>query len=106
MARLTLVTLSTSYRYQSSSMLEHYATTVSAIRVYLFLFQTWRNSNRQLIGMFSAASNVTGLLVDVDDVTSILHEYGALSFWDYATAAPYVKVDMNPMSKGYFLHFS
>ena len=79
MARLTLVTLSTSYRYQSSSMLEHYATTVSAIRVYLFLFQTWRNSNRQLIGMFSAASNVTGLLVDVDDVTSILHEYGARS---------------------------
>jgi hypothetical protein len=33
-----------------------------------------------------------------DDVsiTALLHKYGALSFWDYAAAAPYVKIDMNP----------
>ena len=33
-----------------------------------------------------------------DDVsiTALLHKYGALAFWDYAAAAPYVKIDMNP----------
>ena len=30
----------------------------------------------------------------------MLHKYGALSFWDYATAAPYVVVDMNPKPPG------
>ena len=29
-------------------------------------------------------------------ITALLHKYGALSFWDYAAAAPYVKIDMNP----------
>ena len=52
------------------------------------------------IGSFSAASNVTGVLADVDAVTATLHRGGALAFWDYATAAPYVKVDMNPVLPG------
>ena len=25
-----------------------------------------------------------------------MHKYDGLAFWDYATAAPYVKIDMNP----------
>ena len=45
------------------------------------------------IGSFSAASNVTGIRTDVDAVTRLLHEYGALSFWDYAAAGPYVAID-------------
>lgn len=52
------------------------------------------------IGAFSAASNVTGLLTDVESVSIILHRYGALAFFDYATAAPYVKIDMNPVISG------
>ncbi|CAM9366258.1 unnamed protein product [Ascophyllum nodosum] len=48
------------------------------------------------IGSFAAASNLTGALEDTDIITEILHRGGALSFWDYATAAPYVKIDMNP----------
>ena len=44
------------------------------------------------IGAFTAASNITGLCADVDAVTALLHEYGALAFWDYATAGPYLKV--------------
>jgi selenocysteine lyase/cysteine desulfurase len=48
------------------------------------------------IGSFSAASNVTGIMSDTDSITSILHHRGALAFWDYATAAPYVKINMNP----------
>ncbi len=46
------------------------------------------------IGSFSAASNVTGILTDVPAVATLLHEHGALSFWDYAAAAPYVGIDM------------
>ena len=29
-------------------------------------------------------------------MTALLHKYGALAFWDYASAAPYVNIDMNP----------
>lgn len=43
-------------------------------------------SDRTLIGCFSAASNITGLLADDVATTLLLHQYGALAFWDYATA--------------------
>ena len=43
-----------------------------------------KTSGRKLIGCFSAVSNITGLLFNVDDITSTLHEFGALAFWDYA----------------------
>ena len=39
---------------------------------------------------------MTGTLENVDEVTILLHEYGALAFWDYASAGPHVKVEMNP----------
>jgi selenocysteine lyase/cysteine desulfurase len=42
------------------------------------------------IGSFSAASNITGRLFDTDSIASLLHKHGALAFFDYATAAPYV----------------
>ena len=50
------------------------------------------------IGSFSAASNVTGIRTDVDAATELLHQHDALAFWDYAAAAPYVKLEMNPQS--------
>lgn len=53
-------------------------------------------SGRAKIGTFSAASNVTGKLSDVNRIAAILHQHGAHAFFDYATAAPYVKIDMNP----------
>jgi selenocysteine lyase/cysteine desulfurase len=49
-----------------------------------------------LIGSFSAASNVTGILTDTDAVTRLLHSRGALAFWDYAAAGPYVAIEMHP----------
>jgi selenocysteine lyase/cysteine desulfurase len=56
-----------------------------------------RHAGRPLrIGSFSAASNVTGILTDTRAVARLLHEHGALSFWDFAAAAPYVAIDMNP----------
>jgi selenocysteine lyase/cysteine desulfurase len=57
-----------------------------------------RHRHRPLrIGSFSAASNVTGMVTDVDAVSALLHRHGALSCWDYAAAGPYLPIDMNPM---------
>ncbi|MFL6172615.1 MAG: aminotransferase class V-fold PLP-dependent enzyme, partial [Marmoricola sp.] len=47
------------------------------------------------IGSFSAASNVTGILSDTAAISSLLHRHGALSFWDFAAAGPYVGMRMN-----------
>jgi selenocysteine lyase/cysteine desulfurase len=56
-----------------------------------------RYADRPLrIGSFSAASNVTGIVTDTHRVSALLHRYGALSFWDFAAAAPYVTIEMNP----------
>jgi selenocysteine lyase/cysteine desulfurase len=48
-----------------------------------------------LIGSFSAASNVTGILSDACGISRLLHRHGALAFWDYAAAGPYVDIHMN-----------
>jgi selenocysteine lyase/cysteine desulfurase len=67
----------------------------------------WRDLDRQLalpevasraskLGTFSAASNVTGILNDVDALAEVMHAHGGRAFFDYAAAAPYVKIDMHP----------
>jgi selenocysteine lyase/cysteine desulfurase len=48
------------------------------------------------IGSFSAASNVTGIVSDTCAIADLLHRHGALSFWDFACAAPYVDIDVKP----------
>ena len=54
-----------------------------------------RHADRALkIGSFSAASNVSGIITDVDRTARLLHAHGALSFWDYAAAGPYLPIDM------------
>jgi selenocysteine lyase/cysteine desulfurase len=47
------------------------------------------------IGSFSAASNVTGIMTNHREVCALLHRHGALSFWDFAAAAPYVPIHMD-----------
>ncbi|MBL1435981.1 MAG: aminotransferase class V-fold PLP-dependent enzyme [Rhodobacteraceae bacterium] len=47
-----------------------------------------------LIGSFSAASNVTGILTDVGPVSRLVKAYGGVSVWDYAGGAPYLSIDM------------
>ena len=60
-----------------------------------------KNKYNLLIGSFTAASNVSGIIAPIDEITLLLHKYGALSFWDYATAGPYLDINMtnkdNPM---------
>lgn len=50
---------------------------------------------RLKIGSFSAASNVTGIISDHRAIARLLHRHGALSFWDFAAAGPYLDVRMN-----------
>ena len=52
------------------------------------------------IGSFSAASNVTGIVSDTRAIAALLHRHGALSFWDFAAAGPYVQIDMDPGGDG------
>jgi selenocysteine lyase/cysteine desulfurase len=57
--------------------------------------QLGRHAGRPLVvGSFSAASNVTGILTDADRVAALLHRHGALSVWDYSAAAPYLPIRM------------
>jgi len=53
------------------------------------------------IASFSAASNVTGIVSDTHALSQLLHEHGALAFWDFAAAAPYIDIDMNPRCDGH-----
>jgi len=52
------------------------------------------------IGSFSAASNVSGMLSPVREITRLLHRYDAIACFDYAACAPYVPIDMNPPDDG------
>jgi selenocysteine lyase/cysteine desulfurase len=59
-----------------------------------------RYADRPLkMGSFSAASNVTGIVSDTEGIAALLHDHGALSFWDCAAAAPYVSINMAPRTK-------
>jgi selenocysteine lyase/cysteine desulfurase len=53
-----------------------------------------------LIGSFSAASNVTGIISDTQAISRLLHAHGALSFWDFAASAPYVEIEMGTSAGG------
>ena len=69
---------------------------ISELEHYLNLPKYNSNSGRLRIGAFSSVSNVTGLIANVDKLAIVLHKYGALAFFDYASGAPYLKMDMNP----------
>lgn len=53
-------------------------------------------AGRLVVGAFSAASNVTGILTDVVAVTRLLKAHGALAVWDYAGGGPYLPIAMQP----------
>lgn len=52
------------------------------------------------IGSFSAGSNVTGIKSDVPGLSAVLHQHGALAFFDYAAAGPYVSIDVGSKRSG------
>lgn len=56
--------------------------------------EIYRN-NYIKIGSFTASSNITGLLLDVDKISIIMHEANGFAFFDYASGAPYLQIDVN-----------
>jgi len=55
----------------------------------------YQKENRLKIGAFSAGSNITGTLFDVDRIALICHQHEALAVFDYAAVAPYVNINTN-----------
>ena len=54
------------------------------------------------IGSFTASSNITGLLLDVDYISSLMHIANGFAIFDYASAAPYLQIDLNdPLPDNY-----
>ncbi|KAI9334890.1 pyridoxal phosphate-dependent transferase [Obelidium mucronatum] len=49
-----------------------------------------------LIGSFTAASNIVGILQPVHKIARLMHKYNGLALFDYACAAPYVAIEMSP----------
>ena len=47
------------------------------------------------IGSFTAASNITGLLLDIDAFAIEMHKNGGFAFFDYASGAPYLQINVN-----------
>ncbi len=67
-----------------------------------------RWTDREKIGAFSAASNVTGICTDVYEAARVLHRYGALAFFDFSARAPYETIDVRKDNEAYFdgIYFS
>lgn len=67
----------------------------------------WRDIDRLLsapdhrdrplkIGAFTAASSVTGVLNDTNELAAAMHDHGGLAFFDVAAAGPYIPIDLHP----------
>jgi selenocysteine lyase/cysteine desulfurase len=57
---------------------------------------------RRLIGAFSAASNVTGVVTPAHEVAAILHDHDALACFDFAASAPYASIDVDRDERAFF----
>jgi selenocysteine lyase/cysteine desulfurase len=71
-----------------------YADHTASVRALSFIEDYIRARVLPKIGSFSAASNMTGIVTDVEGVSGLLRRHGALSCWDYAAAGPYLPIDM------------
>ncbi|KAH7276638.1 hypothetical protein KP509_39G015800 [Ceratopteris richardii] len=52
------------------------------------------SGRKNILGAFSACSNVTGLYTDTRAIARLLHRHGALAFFDFAAGAPHIEIDM------------
>ena len=58
------------------------------------------SSEVPVFGCFAGVSNVTGAVYNVDRLAQILHAHNAHIVVDYASGAPYIEMNMNPVEKG------
>uniref|UniRef100_A0A8R1E1N5 Aminotransferase class V domain-containing protein n=1 Tax=Caenorhabditis japonica TaxID=281687 RepID=A0A8R1E1N5_CAEJA len=56
----------------------------------------------KVIGTFSACSNLTGIVQNVEEITRVLKSHNALAIWDFASAAPYIPISMNLLDAVFF----
>jgi selenocysteine lyase/cysteine desulfurase len=50
----------------------------------------------QIIGSFTACSNVTGLITPYHRMAELIHDAGGFCFIDFAAGAPYLRINMHP----------
>jgi selenocysteine lyase/cysteine desulfurase len=53
-------------------------------------------SRKNKIAAVTACSNVTGIQTPYHEIANMIHAHGGLCFVDFASAAPYVEMDMHP----------
>ena len=54
------------------------------------------------IGSFTACSNITGFLLDVDFIAYLVHSYNGYAFFDYAAGGPYLQMNVSgPLPDSY-----
>jgi selenocysteine lyase/cysteine desulfurase len=53
------------------------------------------HAGRKIIGSFSAASNITGIVSQRVQICQLLKRHGALSCWDCAAFGPHARLDMD-----------
>jgi len=51
------------------------------------------NKDREIIGSFSAASNVTGILNPIEEISQLIRKYGGILAIDCATSSAYMNID-------------
>ncbi|KAE9449841.1 hypothetical protein C3L33_18257, partial [Rhododendron williamsianum] len=56
--------------------------------------ESYKGTNRPMLGSFSACSNVTGTYTDTRALARLLHQFGAFACFDFAASGPYVEIDM------------
>ncbi|GAU42757.1 hypothetical protein TSUD_77940 [Trifolium subterraneum] len=56
--------------------------------------EAYKNTNRPLLGSFSACSNVTGIYSNTRAIAKLLHQYNGFACFDFAASGPYVEIDM------------
>ncbi|KAK7247572.1 hypothetical protein RIF29_42457 [Crotalaria pallida] len=64
--------------------------------------ESYKYTNRPLLGSFSACSNVNGIYSDTRAIAQLLHQYKGFACFDFAASGPYVEIDMRSKeSDGY-----
>ncbi|XP_058839830.1 uncharacterized protein LOC131695378 isoform X3 [Topomyia yanbarensis] len=58
------------------------------------------DAKRLMVGLFSGASRMTGILADDVATTILLHQYDALSIWDHSVAVSCAPICTNPILPG------
>jgi selenocysteine lyase/cysteine desulfurase len=63
-----------------------------------FLLQEYAD-RPQKFGSFTAASNVTGVVVPYQDLAKVMHRHDGYCFVDFSACAPYVDINMHPVDE-------